>query len=215
MRSALPDDVTFIDAQLEDVAFGEDPPDGGNDRTGVVGGPREGFASGAGRGGARTDGGAADSNGGDSRGWRAHFDLLVGADGSDSSVRDRVVLMSLESETAAVGEGSTLRKGGGGAPPPEKGERRELSDPAKLMEAREGIELASPQRRGYTVFRGVVCSSEDPSSADGPASAVDRDGQDGEGDDGAEWGLQSFQTWGPGLRFASVPLAGNERVRSL
>ena len=48
---------------------------------------------------------------------------------------------------------------------------------------------ADPQRRGYHVYRGV-CSAGD-----------------GEG-----WGLESFQTWGPGLRFAPVPLAGRERV---
>ncbi len=66
---------------------------------------------------------------------------------------------------------------------------REETDDADGADA---AAVAAPQRRGYHVYRGVCCGSA--------------------GDEEGEWGLDSFQTWGPGLRFASVPLAGDERV---
>ena len=58
---------------------------------------------------------------------------------------------------------------------------------------------ATPERRGYVVYRGVCAGS-----------AVGCEGREGGAQE--QWGSESFQTWGPGLRFASVPLAGDERV---
>ncbi|CAN0252428.1 unnamed protein product, partial [Hapterophycus canaliculatus] len=194
LRSALPDDVTFIEAHLEDVAWGEGSAEGGNDRTVAVEGSNTPSSS------------SKNNDSEDGSRWTAEFDLMVGADGSESAVRDRV---------ASMGEK------GDGAAPSDKRDGRELSGPAKTTGASEeidaAIELASPKRRGYTVYRGVVCSSGSPSSAAagaGPANdtAADLAGQGDGGHDEAGWGLASFQTWGPGLRFASVPLAGSERM---
>ncbi|CAM9440378.1 unnamed protein product [Ascophyllum nodosum] len=58
---------------------------------------------------------------------------------------------------------------------------------------------ATPERRGYVVYRGVCAGS-----------AVGCEGREGGAQE--QWGSESFQTWGPGLRFASVPLAGDERM---
>lgn len=58
------------------------------------------------------------------------------------------------------------------------------------------------------MYRGV-CTESAAKEAFAGAGDV---GEAGEG--WVPWGTDSFQTWGPGLRFASVPLAGEERVRS-
>lgn len=67
-----------------------------------------------------------------------------------------------------------------------------LDSPIRRQALGETAGEAEPVRRGYVVYRGVC-------AAEGGAA-------------GAGWDLESFQTWGAGKRFASVPLAGAERV---
>lgn len=132
-------------------------------RCGGASSVREGDGNGDGRGGDGDDPLAASAPN-----WTAGFDLLVGADGPDSFVRNEAMLRWLGAE--AAGE-------------------------------------AAPRRRGYVVYRGVCGGSESSAAAEAGGGGEERRGEEG-------WGLESFQTWGPGLRFASVPLAGDERVRS-
>lgn len=190
----MPEDATFVSADVEDISWGGGggggDPDNGTGGTGGTGGGdtdarggKEGVVGGVvGRGGAAfgrlCGGGTSSICEGDGDGaaastsrWAARFDLLVGADGPQSFVRNEAMLASLGAEAAGA---------------------------------------AAPGRRGYVVYRGV-CSSRRRSSAVAAAAAAA--GGQGEGGGQEGWGLESFQTWGPGLRFASVPLAGDERVR--
>lgn len=172
----MPEDTKFIRADVEDISWGSrgcDNATGGDAYTSkteerVSGGGTGGGGKGRGTASGRLWG-DGDGNGGDSPTstprWREGFDLLVGADGPDSFVRNETMSASLGAEAAGA---------------------------------------AAPQRRGYVVYRGVCSSGSGGSAASG---AVEAGGEEG------GWGLDSFQTWGPGLRFASVPLAGDERVR--
>lgn len=85
---------------------------------------------------------------------------------------------------------------------------------------REKNSVTMPERRGYVVYRGVCSLSAATEEAPEHGFAARASGGGG-GDEvqlggrrsREHWGLESFQTWGPGLRFASVPLARDERVR--
>ncbi|CAM9655686.1 unnamed protein product, partial [Ectocarpus sp. 8 AP-2014] len=169
LRSALPADTKFVDCDVEDIKW---RCGASNDDAGVAG-KSQGTVSGR-----FCAAGAGDG------GWEADFDLLVGADGPQSFVRDRVVLAA---EAGATG-----------------GRRGDAGRSVASTGAVGGSEAAAagPRRRGYTVYRGVCSSSSSRRSPEG-ASRIDEKGG---------WGLASFQTWGPGLRFASVPLAGDERT---
>lgn len=222
LYSAVPDSVTFIEAHVEDIALGTNHPDGaGKDRTGAAQGTRRGTAFGTVRqDDAQRENNTADRNtttNNEGGSWQAEFDLLVGADGSDSSVRHRVMQMSLESETTAPG-GREEQSTGRGGEASGSGDGGQSSPPAMMTGERDAtVELASPKRRGYTVYRGVVSKGGGSSSSGAKDADADADiaGQGEGGGDEMGWGLESFQTWGPGLRFASVPLAGDERVRNL
>lgn len=72
---------------------------------------------------------------------------------------------------------------------------------------------ADPERRGYVVYRGVCTEGGAVAGAALGGVGSGAAGNQGESSWHDEWGLESFQTWGSGLRFASVPLAGPERVR--
>lgn len=169
----MPENATFISADVEDILWGSGGCDNGTGGTTAHRGKTEESGGGSGRGTAsgRLCGG---SNTGDSPAaasrWAAEFDLVVGADGPNSFVREEAMLASLGAAATAA------------------------------------MVAAAPQRRGYVVYRGV-CRGDKRSAA-----AVEAPGG-GEGGGQEGWGLDSFQTWGPGLRFASVPLAGDERVR--
>lgn len=63
------------------------------------------------------------------------------------------------------------------------------------------------ERRGYVVYRGV-CAAVLASTSSAAVDVAAAEGSERERD----WCLESFQTWGSGLRFASVPLAGDKRV---
>ncbi|CAM9354549.1 unnamed protein product [Ectocarpus sp. 13 AM-2016] len=171
LRSALPADTKFVEGDVEDINWGQGA---SNDDVGVAGKSR-GTVSGR-----FCAAGAGDG------GWEADFDLLVGADGPQSFVRNRVVLAA---EAGATGG----RRGGAG---------RSVAGTGAV--AGSEAAAAGPRRRGYTVYRGV-CSSSGSSSRRSPEGAPRINEEGG-------WGLASFQTWGPGLRFASVPLAGDERM---
>eukprot|EP00752_Nemacystus_decipiens_P002018 g1936.t1 len=176
LQSAVPENVTFLTADVEDISWGSggcDNGKGGGATThgerrgkGVGGGNGRGTASGRIHGGGGDESGAAGDNPAATLRWTAEFELLVGADGPDSFVRNEAMIASLGARAAAE---------------------------------------AAPQRRGYAVYRGVCRHGGGRSDADVEA---------GGGEDRKEggWGLESFQTWGPGLRFASVPLAGDERM---
>ncbi|CAM9843114.1 unnamed protein product [Ectocarpus sp. 6 AP-2014] len=172
LRSALPADTKFVEGDVEDIKWGCGA---SNDDAGVAGKNR-GTVSGR-----FCAAGAGDG------GWEADFDLLVGADGPQSFVRDRVV--------SAAEAGAT------------DGRRGDAGRSVASTGAAGGSEaaVAGPRRRGYTVYRGVCSSSSSSSSRPLPEGAPWIDEEGG-------WGLASFQTWGPGLRFASVPLAGDERM---
>lgn len=77
---------------------------------------------------------------------------------------------------------------------------------------------AEAKRRGYVVYRGVCNAGLEVSEHERRENMAKERGNGGMptggGGGGGGWGLESFQTWGPGLRFASVPLARKERVRS-
>ncbi|CAM9951535.1 unnamed protein product [Ectocarpus sp. 12 AP-2014] len=170
LRSVLPADTKFVEGDAEDINWGCGA---SNDDAGVAGKSR-GTVSGR-----FCAAGAGDG------GWEADFDLLVGADGPQSFVRDRVVLAA---EAGATG-----------------GRRGDAGCSVAGTGAVAGSEAAAagPRRRGYTVYRGVCSSSSSSRRSSEGAPRIDEEGG---------WGLASFQTWGPGLRFASVPLAGDERM---
>ncbi|CAM9208315.1 unnamed protein product [Ectocarpus sp. 4 AP-2014] len=174
LRSALPADTKFVVGDVEDINWGRGAR---NDDAGVAGKSR-GTVSGR-----FCAAGAGDG------GWEADFDLLVGADGRQSFVRDRVVL----APEAGATDG---RRGDAG---------RSVASTGAV--GRSEAAAAGPRRRGYTVYRGV-CSSSSSSSSSSRRSPEGASRMDEEGG----WGLASFQTWGPGLRFASVPLAGDARM---
>ncbi|CAN0143679.1 unnamed protein product [Ectocarpus fasciculatus] len=173
LRSALPADTKFIEGDVEGINWGCDA---SNDDGGGVAGMSGGIVSGRFCAAGASDGG-----------WEAGFDLLVGADGPQSFVRDRVMLAA-EAGATSGGRGDAGH------------------DVVAATGAVGGSEAAAaaPRRRGYAVYRGV-CSSSNSSSRCSPEGAPRIDEEEG-------WGLASFQTWGPGLRFASVPLAGDERM---
>lgn len=181
----VPEDVTFIRADVEEISWGSDgrENDTGDDtRSGEKGGVggRRGRGSASGRlcGGTSSTRPGDGSSDGDYRAtprWKAEFDLLVGADGPNSFVRNDAMLVPLGAEAATVAA------------------------------AAAAAAVTTPQRRGYVVYRGV-CSRRSAAAAAATAAGGEEGGRE-------DWGLESFQTWGPGLRFASVPLAGDERVR--
>ncbi|CAM9460870.1 unnamed protein product, partial [Pylaiella littoralis] len=124
LQSALPDNTRFVQARVEDIARASGSGKGG----GVCSG--RGTAAGRfcaaaaattsiGPAGSRTGSSSSSSSGidkgGDSGGgrWTQEFDLLVGADGPESFVRDMVMVMSSPGPATPAAAGAGAEEGAG------------------------------------------------------------------------------------------------------
>ncbi|CAN0492570.1 unnamed protein product [Laminaria digitata] len=96
---------------------------------------------------------------------------------------------------------------------PSSGDRGAATTSANFVNKKETA--AGLERRGYVVYRGVCTANSVAVATAGEGGGGVRKREGGGSRLLGELGLDSFQTWGPGLRFASVPLAGEERVSGL